>query len=48
MRETAKQFVYKDAVTLLEATLREKTANDVTLTKLAETAVNAAAQKNVA
>ena len=44
----AKQLGYKDAVALLEATLKEETETDVTLTKLAETAVNAAAQKKVA
>jgi ferritin-like metal-binding protein YciE len=44
----AKQLGYKEAVALLEATLKEETETDVTLTKLAETAVNAAAQKKVA
>ena len=44
----AKQLGYKDAIPLLEATLREETETDVTLTKLAEGALNAAAQKKVA
>jgi ferritin-like metal-binding protein YciE len=44
----AKQLGYKDAIPLLEATLKEETETDVTLTKLAEGALNAAAQKKVA
>jgi ferritin-like metal-binding protein YciE len=44
----AKQLGYKDAVPLLEATLKEESQTDATLSKLAETAVNAAAQKKVA
>ncbi|MBX9454859.1 MAG: ferritin-like domain-containing protein [Rhizobium sp.] len=44
----AKQLGYKDAVPLLEATLKEESQTDETLSKLAETAVNAAAQKKAA
>jgi len=44
----AKQLGYKDAVPLLEASLKEETQTDLTLTKLAETVVNAAAQKKAA
>lgn len=44
----AKQLGYKDAVPLLEATLKEESKADATLSKLAEAAVNAAAQKKVA
>lgn len=44
----AKQLGYKDAVPLLEATLKEESNTDSTLTKLAETAVNAAAQTKAA
>jgi ferritin-like metal-binding protein YciE len=44
----AKQLGYKDAAALLEATLKEESNTDATLSKLAETAVNAAAQKKVA
>ena len=44
----AKQLGYQDAVPLLEATLKEESQTDATLSKLAETAINAAAQKKVA
>lgn len=44
----ARQLGYKDAVPLLEATLKEESKTDSTLTKLAETAVNAAAQPKAA
>ena len=44
----ARQLGYKDAVKLLEATLKEEEATDGSLTQLAETAVNAAAEKKAA
>jgi ferritin-like metal-binding protein YciE len=44
----ARQLGYADAVPLLEATLKEESTTDATLTKLAETAVNAAAQTKAA
>ena len=44
----AKQLGHKEAVTLLQATLKEDSNTDETLTKLAETAINASAQKKVA
>ncbi|CAN7667003.1 ferritin-like domain-containing protein [Rhizobium sp. LjRoot254] len=48
LKAWAKQLGYKDAVPLLDATLKEETLTDETLTKLAETAVNAAAGKKAA
>ena len=45
LKSWAAQLGYKDAMALLDATLKEETATDETLTKLAETAVNAAAKK---
>jgi ferritin-like metal-binding protein YciE len=48
LRTWANQLGYRDAVKLLEATLKEEEQTDEDLTKLAETAVNAAAQKRVA
>ncbi|MCD2173562.1 YciE/YciF ferroxidase family protein [Rhizobium sp. C4] len=44
----ARELGLKDAVTLLEQTLAEETKTDQALTKLAETAVNQAAQKKAA
>jgi ferritin-like metal-binding protein YciE len=44
----AKQLGYKDAVPLLEANLKEESNTDATLTQLAESAVNAAAQSKAA
>lgn len=44
----AKQLGHKDAVTLLQATLKEESNTDETLSKLAESAINASAQKKVA
>lgn len=44
----ARELDLKDAVTLLEQTLAEESKTDETLTKLAETAVNQAAQKKAA
>lgn len=44
----AKQLGYTEAVKLLEATLAEESKTDEALTKLAETAVNFAAQKKAA
>lgn len=44
----AKQLGYTDAVKLLDATLAEESKTDEALTKLAETAVNSAAQKKAA
>lgn len=44
----AKQLGYKDAVPLLEATLKEESDTDATLSKLANAAINAAAQKKAA
>jgi ferritin-like metal-binding protein YciE len=48
LRTWAKQLGYKDAVTLLEATLKEEAQTDEDLTRLAETAVNAAAKQKAA
>ncbi|MFA7414417.1 MAG: ferritin-like domain-containing protein [Rhizobium sp.] len=48
LRAWAQQLGYKDAVTLLDATLSEESKTDEALTKLAETAVNTAAQKKAA
>ena len=48
LKAWAQQLGYKDAVPLLDATLKEESQTDESLTKLAETAVNAAAQKKVA
>jgi ferritin-like metal-binding protein YciE len=48
LKSWAQQLGYKDAVKLLDATLKEETQTDETLSKLAETVVNAAAQKKVA
>jgi ferritin-like metal-binding protein YciE len=48
LKTWANQLGYKDAVKLLDATLMEETQTDEALTKLAETAVNAAAQKRAA
>jgi ferritin-like metal-binding protein YciE len=48
LKAWAAQLGYKDAVPLLDATLKEETQTDVILTKLAETAVNAAAGKKAA
>jgi len=45
LKAWAAQLGYKDAVSLLDATLKEETQTDETLTKLAVTAVNAAGQK---
>jgi len=45
LKSWAKQLGFKDAVTLLDANLKEETMTDEELTKLAETAVNAAAKK---
>jgi ferritin-like metal-binding protein YciE len=45
LKSWAMQLGFKDAVPLLDATLKEETMTDETLTKLAETAVNAAAKK---
>jgi ferritin-like metal-binding protein YciE len=45
LRAWAKQLGLKDAVTLLEQTLAEESKTDETLTTLAETVVNSAAQK---
>ncbi|WP_159951719.1 ferritin-like domain-containing protein [Rhizobium sp. 18065] len=44
----AKQLGYTEAVKLLDATLAEESKTDEALTKLAETAVNSAAQKKAA
>lgn len=44
----ARELGLKDAVTLLEQTLAEESKTDESLTKLAETAVNQAAQKKAA
>ena len=44
----ARELGLKDAVTLLEQTLAEESKTDEALTKLAETAVNQAAQKKAA
>lgn len=48
LKAWANQLGYKDAVKLLDATLMEEAKTDEDLTKLAETAVNAAAQKRAA
>ncbi|EKF61419.1 ferritin-like domain-containing protein [Allorhizobium sp. NPDC080224] len=48
LRTWAQQLGYKDAVKLLDETLAEESKTDEALTKLAETAVNAAAQKKAA
>ncbi len=48
LRAWAQQLGYTDAVTLLEQTLAEESKTDEALTKLAEKAVNAAAQKKAA
>lgn len=48
LKAWAQKLGYKDAVGLLDATLKEESQTDETLTKLAEGAVNAAAQKKVA
>lgn len=45
LRTWAKELGLKDAVALLEQTLAEESETDELLTGLAETAVNAAAQK---
>ncbi len=48
LRTWANQLGYKDAVKLLDMTLEEESRTDEDLTKLAETAVNAAAQQKAA
>ncbi|MDR7030321.1 YciE/YciF ferroxidase family protein [Rhizobium rosettiformans] len=48
LRAWAQQLGYKDAVKLLDETLAEESKTDEALTKLAEKAVNAAAQKHAA
>jgi ferritin-like metal-binding protein YciE len=48
LRAWAEQLGYRDAAKLLEQTLKEESKTDETLTMLAESAVNAAAQKKVA
>jgi ferritin-like metal-binding protein YciE len=48
LRAWAKELGYKDAVMLLDATLKEEAQTDEDLTKLAEAAVNLAAEKRVA
>lgn len=48
LRAWAQQLGYKDAVKLLDETLAEESKTDEALTKLAEKAVNAAAQKQAA
>lgn len=48
LRAWAQQLGYQDAVKLLEETLAEESKTDESLTKLAEKAVNAAAQKKAA
>ena len=48
LRTWAQQLGYKDAVKLLDETLAEESKTDEALTKLAEKAVNAAAQKKAA
>lgn len=45
LKSWAMQLGFKEAVPLLDANLKEETMTDETLTKLAETAVNAAAKK---
>jgi ferritin-like metal-binding protein YciE len=48
LRAWAQQMGLTEAVTLLDATLQEETKTDEALTKLAEKAVNSAAQKKAA
>jgi ferritin-like metal-binding protein YciE len=48
LKAWAEQLGYRDAAKLLEQTLKEESKTDETLTMLAESAVNAAAQKKVA
>jgi ferritin-like metal-binding protein YciE len=48
LKAWAKELGYKDAVNLLDATLKEEAQTDEDLTKLAETVVNLAAEKRVA
>jgi ferritin-like metal-binding protein YciE len=48
LRAWAEQMGLTEAVTLLDATLQEETKTDEALTKLAEKAVNSAAQKKAA
>jgi len=48
LRAWAQQLGYKDAVKLLDETLAEESKTDEALTKLAEKAVNGAAQKQAA
>jgi len=48
LKTWANQLGYKDAVKLLDATLQEESQTDEALTKIAETVVNAAAQRRVA
>lgn len=48
LKTWAAQLGYKDAVKLLDASLQEESRTDEDLTKLAQTAVNAAAQKRAA
>lgn len=48
LKAWAQQLGYADAVTLLDATLSEESKTDEALTKLAQKAVNAAAQKKAA
>ena len=48
LRAWAQQLGYKDAVKLLDETLSEESKTDEALTKLAEKAVNSAAQKQAA
>jgi len=48
LKAWAAQLGYKDAVPLLDATLKEESQTDETLSKLAETAINAAAGKKAA
>lgn len=44
----AKQLGYKDAAKLLDETLKQETSTDTSLTALAETALNAAAERKAA
>ena len=48
LKAWAQQLGHSKAVPLLEATLKEETKTDDSLTRLAESALNAAAQKKVA
>jgi ferritin-like metal-binding protein YciE len=48
LKAWARELGYKDAVNLLDATLKEEAKTDEDLTKLAETVVNLAAEKRVA